>query len=150
MRKTVLVCSMVSLVAIAALVYGAPAESESTIETRLMGIWLGVSGHWGKENPPAASRSFTFMTNHQFKATIDKETITGTYRIDISKEPFQIDFTFEFKGKKVTTLTILDFPEEDQLRIAEWDPSFRRKRFRPGITFKRRESSNKTTGGDAQ
>ncbi|MCD4779786.1 MAG: hypothetical protein K8S27_04465 [Candidatus Omnitrophica bacterium] len=146
MRETVFICCAIGFVAVATLLHGAPATAQSEIETRLTGTWLGVSGHWGTENHAELYR-FTFMANHEVKVTIDKETITGTYRIDISKEPFQMDFIFEIKGGKFTPLTIFDFPKEDSLRIAEWDPSFRRKRFRPGITFMREESSNLTLRG---
>jgi uncharacterized protein (TIGR03067 family) len=143
MKTNMVVCGTVGLLAIAVLASAAPSASHAEIEKRLAGTWLGVSGHWGKENPPPESRSFTFTTNHQFKATIGKETIAGTYRIATTNEPFQIDFTFEFKGESVTTLTIFDFPNKDHLRIAEWDPDWRRKEIDPGITFKKKEPSNK-------
>ena len=142
-----------SLVVIALLTGVVCAEDTSrtdaaTVETKLIGTWIGVSGHWGKENPPPETRRFTFMANHQFKAAIAKTTIIGTYRIDTTTKPFQIDFTFQFKDEKATTLTIIDFPNEDHLRIAEWDPNSRRKEFNPGITFKRKESSNQAMDGD--
>ncbi|MFC1461113.1 hypothetical protein ACFLQR_01165 [Verrucomicrobiota bacterium] len=143
MKTPLFLCLVVAAVAGVAFSEKDQRAEEATVEKRLTGKWLGVSGHWGKENPAAASRNFTFMTNRQFKASIGNETITGNYRITVTNKPFQIDFTFEFKGKKATTLTIFDFPKENHLRIAEWDPNWRRKRFRPGITFKKKASSNK-------
>ena len=146
MKAGTVVWLAIGLVGIATLVCGAPPASQSDIEHRLMGTWIGVSGHWGEENPPPESRSFTFTTNHQCEVTIGKKTFVGTYRIDVSKEPFQIDFTFdEVPGEQVTTLTIFDFPKEGVLRMAEWDPNWRRKDFAPGITFKKKESSNQAS-----
>ena len=118
---------------------GTARTDAETVGTKLIGTWVGVSGHWGNENPPPETRSFTFTENHQFKATIAETTIVGTYRIDTSKKPFQIDFTFDLKDEKVTTLTIFDFPRDNQIWIAEWDPSGRRKEFNPGITFRRQK-----------
>ena len=142
MKKLLYLSLMATAITGLALAKGPQPTEQATVENKLRGTWLGVSGHWGTENP-AESRGFTFMTNHQFSASIDQEIITGTYRIAVTNEPFQIDFTFKFKDKTVTTLTIFDFPKDDHLRIAEWDPSFRRKRFRPGITFRKRKTSNK-------
>jgi hypothetical protein len=88
------------------------------------------------------------MTNRQFSANVNQETITGTYRIAVTNIPCQIDFTFKFKGKSVTTLTIFDFPQNNHLRIAEWDPDWRRKSFRPGITFKKKEPSKRVSEND--
>jgi uncharacterized protein (TIGR03067 family) len=114
---------------------------EADVQKQLIGSWQGVSGHWGKENPPPEARSFTFTTNRQVTFTIGKQTFSGTYRMDISKKPYHIDFTFSHKGKKVTTQTIFDFPKKDHIRIAEWDPNWRRKEFNPGITFKKQTSN---------
>ena len=144
-------CAFLILVAVlvgAALAEETPRARVVSVEEKLTGTWVGVSGHWGRENPPPETRTFTFLTNQQFKAVIDETAIVGTYRIAVSNEPFHIDFTFQFKGKKATTLTIFDFPKQDHLRIAEWDPNWRRKRFRPGITFKRKESSNQAMDSD--
>ena len=141
---------VIGLLAGVAWAEGASRTDTATIEAKLIGTWIGVSGHWGKENPPPETRSFTFLANHQFKATIAETAIAGTYRIDTSTKPFQIDFTFQFKDEKATTLTIIDFPSENHLRIAEWDPNRRRKEFNPGITFKRKESSNQAMDRDKE
>ncbi|MDT8389710.1 MAG: hypothetical protein RRC34_04275 [Lentisphaeria bacterium] len=130
--------------------YWASAVEENVtadVEKKLIGTWQGISGHWGKENPPPESRSFTFKKNHQVEFTIDKQTFSGTYRIDTSKSPFHIDFTFSYKGEEVTTQTIFDFPKKDHIRMAEPDPDWRRKEFNPGITFKKELSCkpNSTT-----
>lgn len=137
--------SLIVIQALAGVVWAndTPRTDLKAVETKLNGTWVGVSGHWGRENPPPETRSFTFMSNHQFQATIAGTTVVGNYRIDTTKEPFQIDFTFEYKDGKGTTLTIIDFPEENHIRIAEWDPHWRRKEFAPGITFKKKESSSK-------
>ena len=116
------------------------STKEAEIEKKLNGTWQGVSGHWGMENPPPESRSFTFKTNRQVTFTIDKQTFSGAYRMDVSEQPYQIDFTFSYKGKLATTQTIIDFPKEDHIRIAEWDPNWRRKEFDPGIMFKKKTS----------
>lgn len=124
--------------------FWASAVEESVtvpVEKKLIGTWQGISGHWGKENPPPEARSFTFKKNHQVEFTIDKQTFSGTYKIDTSKSPFHIDLSFSYKGEKVTTQTIFDFPKKDQLRIAEPDPNWRRKEFNPGMTFKKDISS---------
>lgn len=119
-----------------------PVITQAQIEKHLLGEWLGISGHWGKENPPPSTRHFTFRENHEVEVVVGKDKFVGNYKIDITKEPFDIDFTFEVNGKKVTTLTIFDFPSEGHLRIAEWDPTWRRKEFNPGIIFKKKEPSN--------
>lgn len=143
MKTNRLVCWTVGLVVVAGLACAAPPVSQSEVVQHLAGTWVGVSGHWGKENPPPETRTFMFMTNHQCRVTIDGKTFAGTYRLDVSTEPYKIDFTFEEGGKKITTLTIFDFPGEGLLRVAEWDPDWRRKEFAPGITFQKKASSNK-------
>lgn len=42
----------------------------------------------------------------------------------------------------MTALTLFDFPQNAHLRIAEWDPDWRRKEFNPGMTFKMKKPSN--------
>lgn len=73
------------------------------------------------------------------EAVVGKDRFVGRYKIDVSKTPFEIDFTFEMDGRKTSTLTIFDFPGEGRLRMAEWDPGRRRKEFNPGITSKKKE-----------
>lgn len=112
------------------------------IENRLRGEWVGVAGHWGKENPPASERRFVFRANGEVEAAIGAKRVVGKYRVDASRNPYHIDFMFEADGKTVTVLTVFDFVSTNQLRIAEWDPSFRRDGFRPGITFEKVQATN--------
>lgn len=143
MRPSTVVCRAVAFFCLTVLAGAAPSASQQEVEKRLAGTWSGVSGSWGKENPPAELISFTFRTNHQCEAKMGDLAITGTYQIDISTEPFQIDFSFEHKKDRIKTLTIFTFTDDGLLRIAEWDPNWRRKDFNPVITFRKMTPSSK-------
>lgn len=122
---------------------GEDTLTRTDVEKRLLGEWIGVAGHWGQENPPPSARQFVFLASNRVEVVIGKDRVMGTYQIDATKRPFHIDFTFEVDGKKVRTMTIFDFPAPGQLRMAEWDPDFRRDNFQPGITFERRKPASK-------
>jgi hypothetical protein len=153
MRLVQVVIPVVAAIALVSI--GAPAVSNTVasakaVENQLMGCWQGIAGHWGRENPPPKSHSFTFSKDHQFQAEITDVTLSGQYRIDLSQRPYHIDFTFEYKGETSTTKTIFDFTKDGHLRIAEWDTNWRRKQIDPGITFERIGSSNKPDAGDGK
>ena len=80
-------------------------------ESKLLGTWTGQ--HKDEE------LTFTFKSDNQFQFVSKGVSFGGTYKVDYSQTPIQLDLNMKMGDKTQTSLTILEFLEDGRMRMEE-------------------------------
>jgi uncharacterized protein (TIGR03067 family) len=99
-------CSAFTLTAcFAALAAGADTDAE-----KLHGTWVGKN--------EGQTITLRFGPKNTVKMTLDKDTIEGTYSVDLGKKPAQLDIDWPKEGKVKTIVELT----EDKLKMEDAQP----------------------------
>lgn len=102
----------ISLVAaVVFLLAGAAAYAAGPDESSLIGVWKGAHGK--------DELVFEFMKDGVFTLSGEGNKMSGTYKVDFSTKPISLDLTMKMGEELSTRLTIIEFLNENQIRIEE-------------------------------
>jgi hypothetical protein len=80
-------------------------------DNKLVGEWLGKHGE--------EEILFFFKADQSMAIGIGNHSIPGTYKVDLTAKPVTLDMTLNFPDGPKTNFTILEFLDENKIRVEE-------------------------------
>lgn len=108
--KKLSLCLLLAITAHGQLAKDKPTPPKPAAEA-IVGVWYGTT--------PAGDEFITFTADG--RAILQRgvgETMTMSYKVDATTQPFRLDMSGKVKDTPVEVFTVFDFPEPDQFHMA--------------------------------